>query len=258
VATDVGDCPPDFPGCHGTGPTACESKEDCMSGETCVDQTCRKGGEDESRPAKKNWLSIGVQAELLLMPGASNACLGGMGYSCFQGDTRYAAVPFKDRNDEVIGGLATAPMLRILIGYDRVVLSNLEIGARVGYAIVGGGPQRPGGASFMPVHLEARVAYWFGKNVLAHKGLRFYLFASGGMTEVDATQSIDVSPATASRTNVSVDAWTKTGLGFVSAGPGLMYAVTPSGGVFVEAKPIFLFPTSGTAIGAQLGYAIGF
>jgi hypothetical protein len=265
VATESGDCPPDFPGCHAEGPGTCESKEDCMAGETCVEGTCRKGGEDESRPYKKNWLSLAVQVELPLMQGATNACLGGAGYTCFRSDTGayYADVPAKDRHDEVIGGFATSPMVRILIGYDRVVLRNVAIGGRVGYAVFGGGPQRPvngsasEGPSFMPLHVEARVAYWFGKNVFAHKGMRFYAFASGGMTEVDASQSIDLFQPGPRGANIAVDAWTKTGLGFAAVGPGIMYAVTPNGGLILEVKPIVLFPTFGFAVGAQLGYTIG-
>ena len=259
---DTGDCPPDFPGCH-SEPTACESNDDCMSGDTCEDKTCRKAAK-ESGPFKKNWVSLGVQADLLFMPSAVDACLGASpanGYTCFQSKTYYAATPVRGVDDQVIGGLASAPMLRILAGYDRVVLSNVTIGARLGYTVLGGGPQRPAhgsssaGAAFLPVHAEARIAYYFGKNVFNKKGVRFYLFASGGMTEVDASQSIAVQPPTGKP--VFVDAWTKTGLGFVAGGPGLMIALTRNGGIFVEAKPIFLFPTSGVAIGAQVGYAIG-
>lgn len=266
AATEASDCPPGFPGCHSEGPASCESKDDCTAGEDCVDRVCQKGGEDEHRPYKKNWLSVGVQADLLLMPSANNACAGGgTGYSCFRSDTGayYPDVPLQNVDDQVLSGFATAPMIRILLGYDRVLGPNLTVGGRLGYAIVGGGPQRPAsgsndaGPSFFPIQIEARLAYWFGNNVFARKGLRFFAFASGGMTEVDASQNIDVRSNSSPSTPIFVDAWRKTGLGFVSAGPGMMYAVSPNSGVTLELKPIVLFPTFGVALSAQLGYSIG-
>jgi hypothetical protein len=259
ATTEAGDCPPGFPGCHAEGPGSCESKEDCVAGEDCVEHSCKRVSEEERRPYKKNWLSLGVQADLMLMPGANNACLGGMNYTCFRSDNGnyYADVPAKDIDDQVLGGFATAPMVRILVGYDRVLLSNVTVGGRLGYAVFGGGPQRPGGASFMPVHVEARIAYWFGKNVFVRKGLRFYALASGGMTEADASQQIDVRTPGASNTTILVDAWTKTGLGFGALGPGLMYAITPNSGLVLEPKATILFPTFGFAFAAQLAYTIG-
>jgi hypothetical protein len=52
-------------------------------------------------------------------------------------------------------------------------------------------------------------------------------------------------------------AWKKTGQGFVEAGPGAMYAVTPNSGVILEAKAMAMFPTSAFGFGVQLGYALG-
>jgi hypothetical protein len=105
------------------------------------------------------------------------------------------------------------------------------------------------------LHIELRAAYWFGKNVFARKGLRVFALVAGGMTEADASEPIDVFSSATKQ--VFVDAWTKTGLGFVALGPGIMYAITPNSGLVVELKAIELFPTTGTAFAAQLGYAIG-
>jgi hypothetical protein len=262
---EASDCPPGFPGCHTSGPTSCESREDCMSGEACVDRTCVRGGESE-REYKKNWVSFGLQAELLLLPGAQDACIGNTGYTCYRSadGSYYSDVPAKGVDDQVLAGFAASPTLRIMVGYDRVVLPNLTVGGRLGYAIVGGGPTRPAhgatsaGASFLPLHVEARLAYWFGKNVFARKGLRFYGAVSGGMTEIDASEAIDVATPGSGSSRISIDAWTKTGLGFVAAGPGAMYAITPNSGLVLEAKGIVLFPTLGFALGAQFGYSIGF
>ena len=261
-SSDTGECPPDappdFPGCKAEGGAkSCESDDDCMAGEECVDRSCQKGN-DVSRPYKKNWLSLGVQAELLVMPGVSDACLGNSGYTCFRDDNQayYGDVPAKGIDDTVLGGFATSPMVRILLGYDRALSPNLTIGGRVGYAVFGAGPQRPGGAAFMPLHLEARAAYFFGKNALSKKGIRVYGLASAGLMEVDAEQTIDVK-FPAARGSLNVDAWTKTGNGFAAVGPGAMYAFTPNSGLALELKGIMLFPTFGIALGAQLAYTIG-
>jgi hypothetical protein len=264
--TDTSDCPPGFPGCHPDNePSSCESRDDCTAGEDCIDRVCKKGGgEDDSGPFKKNWLWFGVQADLLYMPSANPACAGGQGYSCFRSDTGdyFASAPVANFDDQVLAGFATAPMVRLLIGYDRALGNNFTLGARLGYTILGGGPQRPAsngndaGASFMPIHAEARAAYWFGAHPFAHKGVRFNVFISGGLTEVDASQNIDLQ-ATPGTPPIFVDAWRKTGTGFVSAGPAFMYAVNRNGGITLEVKPEILFPTFGFAVAGTLGYAIG-
>lgn len=269
TTTETSDCPPGFPGCHAEGPTSCDSKEDCMSNETCVDHSCQRANDDAKRPYKRNWLSLSVQVDALNMPGASDVCLGANppnGYTCFLTGTSqyYSGIPVKGRDDEVISGFAqNLPMIRIAVGYDRAVSPNWTLGGRIGYAVSGGGPTRPAhgsvaaGPDFMPVHVEARLAYTFGKNILARKGPRFFLFASGGMMEVDAFQSIDVRTPQPGSRQIDVDAWTKTGLGFVAAGPGLMWAVTPNSGFVVELRPTVLFPTFGFSLGGLLGYTIG-
>ena len=265
---EAGDCPPAFPGCHNEEPVkSCDSREDCAAGEECVERACRTLGKDEERERdfKKNWLSVGLLAELLFMPGADDACLGDRHYTCFLSSTGeyYSAVPAKGIDDQVIAGLAGAPMIRIQAGYDRAVLPNLTLGGRLGYALFGGGPQRPAhnataaGPSFLPIHVEVRLAYFFGKNILAQPGARFFVAVGGGMTEIDASATIQASAGPGTRP-FSVDAWTKTGLGFVALGPGVMYAVAPNQGPVIDAKAILLFPTTGVALAAQLGYAFGF
>jgi hypothetical protein len=266
---EAGDCPPAFPGCHNEEPgKSCDSREDCAAGEECVERACRSLGKEEerARDLRRNWLSLGIQAELLFMPGADDACLGDRNYTCFLSSTGeyYSEVPAKGVDDQVIAGLAGAPMIRIHAGYDRAVLPNLTLGGRLGYALFGGGPQRPAhnataaGPSFLPIHVEVRLAYFFGKNVLAQPGARFFVAVGGGMTEVDASATIQVVRPGLNTSPFSVDAWTKTGLGFVALGPGVMYAVAPNQGPVLDAKAILLFPTAGVALAAQLGYAFGF
>jgi hypothetical protein len=227
----------------------------------CIDGSCSAGEQaedEEAKPYKKNWVSLAFQEDLFLLPSATDACQGGHGYTCFDASTGdyYAADPVKGGDDSVVSGIVPATM-EILAGYDRAVSRNFVLGARLGY-LLGGGPTRPGGSAFLPVHAEGRVSYWFGKNPLSRKGFRFYALVAGGISEVDGEFTIDVYKTAGSRVTTNESAWTKTGTGFAALGPAVMYAITPAMGVFFEAKVMEMFPTTGTGFGLQLGYAYGF
>jgi hypothetical protein len=215
-----------------------------------------------AKPYKKNWVSLALQEDVLLLPGASNACGGGTGYACFSvaNGTYYSASPVPNADDLVNAGVKLATT-RILAGFDRAVSQNFLLGVRLGY-VFGGGPTRPGANSFFPVHAEARVAYWFGSNPLARAGFRFYAVLAGGIGEVDGSQAIDVYASTQNakeqQNSLAEAAWKKTGDGFIALGGGSLFAITPNMGIFLELKAKEMFPTTGTGFDAQLGYAIGF
>jgi len=258
------DCPPDFPGC--TPPVAtCTSDDECSHGEKCSDGTCRVSDQADdaaTKPYRKNWLSLAIQEDLLLLPEAHNACGGGTGYACFSASsgTYYTASPFANADDLVNSGLKPATT-RILAGFDRAIGQNFLLGARLGY-VLGGGPTRPGASSFLPVHAEARISYWFGTNPLARAGFRFYAVLGAGLAEVDASQSIDVyanaQDAKVRQNSLGETAWRKTGNGFAALGVGGMFAIGPNMGIVLEVKAMEMFPTTGTAIAPELGYAAGF
>jgi hypothetical protein len=258
-AATSSDCPPNFPGCHGKEEkTSCSSNDDCEGGQTCSDGFCSSPDSGEEVPAKQNWVSINVQQDFLLLPSQNDVCLGGTGYTCFDTSGGY----FKDApqtgqgDDNVTGGIGLATT-RILIGYDRLLGDNFMLGVRAGY-VIGGGPQRDGGAAFLPVHAEARFAYWIGHKPFARKGFRFFAVAAAGFAEVDASLPTWAFPPGANQTEQQYNAWTKTGTGFAALGLGGMYAFTPGMGVTLEVRAQELFPTMGTAPAAQVGYAIGF
>jgi hypothetical protein len=256
------DCPPGFPGCHDEGAKqACEADTDCTGTQACRDGYCEETAPPPpvDAPFKRNWLSVGFQADLLFLPSADDACAGGTGYTCFgNSGGYYGAIPLKGADDSINGGPAPSTM-RILVGYDRALLANVTAGVRLGYAF-NGGPQRPSASSFEPLHAEVRGQYWFGHNPLARAGFRFFALLAAGMAEVDGSIPVDVysSPqAYMKGQSQSYVAWKKTGLGFGAAGGGAMLAVTPTSGVVLEAKFMELFPTASPAAGLQLAYAIG-
>jgi hypothetical protein len=236
------DCPPGFPGCKDAPVKEEPSPEEAAP----VDV-----------PFKRHWFSLSFQADVLLLPSAANACAGGTGYTCF-GQGYYAGRPLADADDLVNGGARLATM-RILLGYDRALGSNFTVGGSLGFAF-NGGPQRPGGPAFEPIHLEARASYWFGHDPLGRSGFRPFVSVSGGMAEVDGSIPVDIYSSTAAYQagqSENYTAWKKTGLGFVAIGLGLMYAVTHDGGIVLEAKGQQMFPTAGAGGALQLGYAIG-
>jgi hypothetical protein len=258
------DCPPGFPGCHAAAPqsTACVSDDECEDGQSCADGVCRASDRHSDRPSapyKKNWLSVAFQEDALLLPSAGDACAGGTGYTCFGSDgTHYDALPLAGADDQVNGGLTLATM-RVLFGYDRALGENVTLGARLGFAL-GGGPQRPGAATFLPLHAEARAAYWFGNDPLARAGFRVFVLAAGGAAQIDAAVPVDVyanRQAYEGGQSQSYQAWRKTGLGFVALGGGTMFAFTPATGIALEARAMEMFPTTATGFGLQMAYLVG-
>jgi hypothetical protein len=240
--TEASDCPPGFPGCHATGaPVEADSTP------------------TEPTAFKTNWLHVGLEQDLMVVDSKTDVCGGGTGYTCFDSSgTYYAATPYPRAGDALNGGLTTATM-RAVLGYDRALNANLSVGGRVGFAL-GGGPARPNAAAFVPLHIEARGTYWFGRNALAHRGLRFFVLAATGVAQVDAAMPVNVYDsldAYRSGQAQHYKAWHKAGLGFGAIGGGAMVAFTPSSGLLLDLKVMEMFPTPGTVVGIQVGYAVG-
>jgi hypothetical protein len=248
---DVGDCPPDFPGCHGKKsdePPPCDPDRD---GAECA----------QPKPeAKKNWLSLAVQQDLLVFSGNTATCAGppASDYTCFDpSGNYYGGIPYAKSGDAVRGGLGLATT-RVLAGYDRAI-GNFTVGAKVGFAFRGG-PQAPGGRSFVPLHGEARAAYWFGSEPFARKGVRPYVVIGGGVAQVDGKLDVVIynnANDYQSDTRTHLDAWKKAGTGFVTGGVGLLVPVTARMGPFFEFKYMQLFGASAPVLSLQLGYAFG-
>jgi hypothetical protein len=262
ASSETTDCPPGFPGCKTVTPaTTCSTNDDCNGGETCQSGTCSGATESsnnqEDVKPKDNWLSLAFEQDLLLLPSANNVCAGGSGYTCFQSNGTYdKLVPDPKNNgnaDSVTGGLALANQI-IMAGYDRSLGSNFTVGARIGFAI-SSAPTRPGGTGYFPLHLEARATYWIGHNALSRKGFRPFVLLAGGGQEVASSLSSFVYD-TGSTQASQYQAWKRTGQGFVALGVGTAIAFSPNFGVVVEVRGMQLFPTSGTALGLQLGFPL--
>jgi hypothetical protein len=253
-----GKCSPDDPDCKDRDkidPDTCGADSDCPSG------FCSAGRCASERPVprakfKKNWFGIAVQQDIVFLTSAKDVCLKGTVYACLQGNGAYyptgQTTTLPGVQDEVKPGLNVATT-RVLISYDRPLDESFSVGARLGYAF-GAGPASPTGASFVPVHLEARAALWLGSEPFTRIGIRPYFVASFGFAQVDSGASVQVVET---RQTGTLTAWRRAGSWFASGGLGFLYALGRNTGFVVEVRGQRMFPTSGWVIPLQLGYVVG-
>lgn len=276
----------------GTCETApsCSSNSDCSFG-TCQDGKCAvEGGETVSAPAKKWWVGAHFALDFAFI-GGKDICLGdsqGSGnWACYWSnstDTPYDPVQMQT---SAVGNVGTGAVLgtkRVLLSLDRVITPNLTGGLRLGFAFGGGPPagrtvqwegtppdppgsRPPGetedqvtkvinaGKNFLPIHAEARVGYWFGKNVFSKKGFRPYVTAGGGVAQVDA--KVIVKTADKYGVNYTADAWKKLGTGFITVGGGVVYAFTRNVGAQVNLNAMVMLGASGFVLEPSLGLVYG-
>jgi len=242
-------------------PTQAKAKgkdEGCESGsETCLEEEPAKAEAASSKGAK-NWLSLHFEQDLLLYSSRDNVCTsngGGKGadnYSCFQNGAPFNDTISGSSGNHVSGGVGRATQ-RILIGFDRLLGSNLSLGLRVGYAFGG----RPSGSDkFFPFHAEIRGNYWFGSAPFESSGLRPYLSLSGGLAEVDG--KVPVEYYDENGTKRTLDAWRKTGKPFAGLGFGVLIPFAGDNGIVPEVRAQQMFGASGTVFALSIGYARGF
>jgi predicted dinucleotide-binding enzyme len=259
--SDADLCPPDFPGCGDEGfeNSFCDAASPCPEGYRCEDNACHEIEEiPDDAPQRKNWVSLAIQQDLLFLATTENLCAG-EDYYCFFPDSEiyYSGTPAPDVSNRLASGGFRAATTRILVGFDRVLTSNISIGARAGFAL-GGAPAAPGGNAFVPLHAEARGTLWFGRGVFNKIGLRPFAFLGGGMAQVDAKVAPIWVHDQDQDSALELDAWRKTGLTFFALGAGAGYAINPALVPFVELKVMQMLGAAGTAAALQLGGTYGF
>ncbi|HET7543269.1 MAG TPA: hypothetical protein VFK05_25520 [Polyangiaceae bacterium] len=234
-----------------------ESKASCdPDSDTCLEEEPAKDSGDSSKGAK-NWLSLHFEQDLLLYSAQSQVCgsngsAGAANYSCFQNDAPFNGTIMPGLGNQVSGGLGRGT-IRLLLGFERVLTSNLTLGLRLGYAF-GGRP--PGSDKFFPLHLELRGNYWFGSAPFEGSGVRPYISISGGLAEVDGKVSVEYYDE--NNQKKTVDAWRKTGKGFAGLAFGVMVPFAGNNGIVPELRAMQLFGASGTVFDLSIGYARGF
>lgn len=255
---------------------ACEATVECAAGLACVAGACT-----EKPPVHKNWISLSFVPDISIVSG-KNVCTADAqkndAYFCLRSDrTHYTGTPTLDNADNVNTGLALSTM-RVVLGYDRLVIDNLTVGARLGFAFNG---VSDGGASLMPVHFEARVALWPGKKPFEGGLLRPSIFFSGGVAEIDSKVDVQVledgkacgatnpgdteSPCTRPSGGKGVEKRTQTlvtykraGLGFASLGFGLDVAPIDRVAIHAGLRASVTFPAVTAVLSPEIGMAVGF
>jgi hypothetical protein len=244
---------------------SCENDNDCPGAKKCLNLQCvdessleKPEAPEDKTPRVLNWLSLSFSPDISMVSSSKDACSqtaqkdGKL--SCFYSDkTQYDGVPQAGNGNSLHGGAAIGSM-RILAGYDRVVVPQLTLGLRLGVAILGT-PARNDGKSFIPFHAEVRGAYFFTKDPFAGKGVRPYVFLNGGLGQTSAklsTQVIDEKFGPE-----KLDVFRTSGPAFGGGGLGVQYAVSKDAAMVVEVAGRAMFPAFAPVIAPSLGFAYG-
>ncbi len=241
-----------------------------MHPRTASAQTDPKGNAASSE-ASGWWVGAVLQSDVGLLPGGDvcgRRAQSRGSYSCFRPDReQYLGVPVSGEPAAVMPALGT---MRIALHAEHAIFGNFTAGGRIGFAF-GGGPTPSKGPPFLPLHLEARVAYWIGKKLSPAPGLRGFVTLAGGVAQLDASREVDVTecrsgdasgctpannvqPGGPNPDRQTLVAYKKAGIGFIGLGAGLHYSfVRGSGGVF-EIKATQHFPSYGFAISPAISY----
>lgn len=232
-----------------------EPEEEEDDSEAAEDEAERLAAAEAAMP--RNWLTLGVQQELVMHEARSGVCSSAAQYECFVGNASYQGTIAPGTGNTLATGFGLGTR-RVLLGYERLLLGRVTVGGRVGFAF-GGRPNATIGISpgFKPLHAEVRASYWFGKEPpFQRKGARFFAGLSGGLGEVNGSAAIDVRTATGQTRRL--DAWRKTGALFVGLHGGVSYALMQKHAFTLELRALKLFGPGAFAGAANLAYALGF
>jgi hypothetical protein len=262
-------------------PSQCLDNRQCNEGLTCVAGACvPKAPEAPVKDVRRNWVSISFWPDVSLFSGegvCSRTEQAEQHFVCLRQDgTRYDGVPTANAANNVNLGFALGT-LRVALAYDRLLLDNVSAGARVGFAFNGA---KGGGASFLPVHVEVRGQYFLLPPALDGTGVRPYGLVSAGLAQIDSRVEVEVledgvacgadpndatSPCTVPSPSGVVeersqflDAYKQAGLGFASAGVGLMYEPAAGMALNVALRASVTFPVVTAVLSPELGFALGF
>jgi len=294
IKTKIDGNPPSWPGfappemCVAVeaGPKQCLDDNQCNGGFVCTNGECTAKIDDkteEPKGPKRNYVSLGFAPDISIFSG-ENVCeptqQGDQHFVCVREDgSRYVGVPKLGVANNVNAGLALGT-LRLVAGYDRLILDNIMAGVRVGFAFRTASAES---ASFLPVHAEVRGAYYFVKKPFEHLGARPFVMVSGGLAQIDSGVTVEVledgtacgaaqvdnpdspctKPTDPSRTTVEprvqkLTAIKQAGQGFVSVGGGLQYAVTDMLALNLGVRIGVTLPVTTFVLAPEVGATVGF
>lgn len=245
----------------------CDSDRDCEEGMFCnAESRCEmrwdddEEQDDDGTEAKKSWVTIAFAPDIAHVSGVDVCTQESQRdnyFACYQtSGERYTGEPILGRANDIQSGFALATM-RALVGYDHLVHPNVTVGGRLGFAF-NGSPD-----DFLPLHADARVAYFIGTKPFERAGVRPYVFLAGGLMQVDTVIPVEVWEEGGSCTRPGgcksdLDAWKRAGNVFAALGLGAQYAVTPVHALNLSIRGNMLFPASATVITPEIGFTTGF
>jgi hypothetical protein len=258
----------------------CIDDGECNSGLACVGGECIEKAADPTPKAqeksRKNWITLSFAPDVSVVSGA-DVCTrenqDAMHFVCVRQDgTRYLGKPTIGNADNIRTGPALST-LRVLLTYERVVADNVGLGARIGFAFNGA---TDAGASFLPLHLEGRVAYSIGKKPYDGKGVRPFFFVSGGLAQVDTKVEVQVledakacgkvvngkcsnnSGERAEPQKQTLSAYKQAGQGFAGGGFGLAYMPVAGFSLNLGIRASATFPVVTFVMAPEAGLSLGF
>lgn len=273
----------------GTCETApsCSTDTDCPVGSCEAGKCAVSGGAGAATGAgKKWWVGLHLAQDLALVSGSQvcdTATQNEQNFACYlpgNAEVPYDSGEFilEQGNAGNIGSGFVTATTRFLLSVDHAFTANLMGGVRLGYAINGGPPAgkvveynetNPNvadevlveGTKFLPYHAEGRLSYWFGSLPLGRKGFRFYAHVGGGLAQVDARVGVKIRDRNRVEggpyEEAQLEAWKKLGQGFITAGGGTVFALSPQFGLQLNLNLIYMLPASGLVIQPSLGAVYG-
>lgn len=217
------------------------------------------------------WVGAALQGDLAFMGGGAvcdRESQTSGAYSCFRSDReQYVGVPAPS---EPVGFAMAYGTTRVALTVERAIGGSFTAGGRLGI-VLGGGPTPAKGPTFLPIHLEARAAYWIGRPPSLERGLRGFVSLAAGLAQMDASRAVEVeecrpeqSAACTPATNEQpggpnpsrqvLDAYKKGGQAFVGLGVGVLYSFVPGSAAAIELKAAQFFPSAVTTLSPTVSY----
>ncbi len=231
--------------------------------------------------AKRNWITLAFSPDVAFVSGDDVCTKDAQANDhifCTRKDaTHYVGTPTKGNADNINGGAVLSTM-RLTLGYDRLLGERVTVGARLGFAFNGASD---GGASFLPVHLEARIGIWPGTHPFVGSGVRPFFFLAGGLAQIDSRVDVEIledgvtcgakkpSDTGSDCTRPSKDgfleprkqtvsAYKQAGLAFAAGGLGVQIAPSPGIAFHLAVRGGITFPSVVPVITPEAGFALGF
>ncbi|APR81412.1 Hypothetical protein A7982_06761 [Minicystis rosea] len=248
------------------------------------DKDAKDTKEPEGPPVHRNWISLSFAPDLSIVSG-TNVCTrdsqNAQHYLCVRNDavkSRYSGTPTIDNGDNINAGVGLAT-LRLMLAYDRLLLDNITVGARVGFAFNGASGGR---GTFVPFHLEGRFGYFPGRTPFAGSVVRPYLMISGGLAQIDTKVKVQVledgvacgaakpsssaSPCTKPSSTDGVieqrvqtlNVWKQAGLGFGALSFGVQFVPSSRVALYLAVRGNITFPVVTGVLSPEGGLSLGF